>query len=254
MGRAFAAVLMSMILCFPAFAGKQKVSPPIGTNWEQYAKSFLWVRAHNRLFDPALDKDGLRCVKMNNYGCLWQSKANWKGTPGPDGSNGAHDGAGGNNGHAIFVHPKWSLVAALDWFYKRSEPSRSPLALAEVYSPWCDTIGSAGTRKDRHGKVWGRGCSGGKQPPKNFKGPICGKPPSGTPAKGQCDACNCPNSVATFWLRSTGLPISEPLSLFDQGKPNTTMRTILINKIALETGRFQPTKELVDAAFDEFSP
>lgn len=256
--RVLAALLVLLVFGHGALAARVVVKPPVGADWDRFARTYLWVVPENRLFDPARDRTGLRCIRMNNYGCLWQRAGNWPGTPGPDGTDGAHDGAGGSNGHAIFSHPKWSIVAAFLWFEKRVAQSGgnvTALSLAEVYSPWCDTIGSAGTRADASGKLWGRGCSGGQQPPAGFRGPICAKPQDGKPSRAQCQACNCPDAIATFWLRKTDAGINDSLVLFDAaGKPSDTLKKIIPAKIQFETGRYRPTPELIDEAVQAFTP
>lgn len=240
-------------------AGRVVIDPPAGANWADHAEKYLTNYRENRPFDRRKDIKTLRCVKMNNYGCLWQTKGNWEGTPGPDGTNGAHDGEGGNSGHAIFLHPKWSIVASLRWFERKAsynQSKRSALYLAERYAPWCDTIGSKGTKVDpKTGTVWGRGCVGGKQPPKGFKGPRCGKPASGKPSAAQCRVCNCPNSIAAFWLKGTSSGINDGLELFDaDGKPTQTMLSIISWKVGLETGRYKPNQLVLDEALGLFEP
>lgn len=249
--------LIVMTLSSLAFAGRVKVVPPEGSGWAKHAETYLIAWREDRPFSLAKDKAG-RCVKANNYGCLWQPAGNWEGTPGPDGTNGAHDGAGGRNGHAVFSHPKWSIVAAMRWFERRTDGDRTPksaLQLAEIYSPWCDTQGSAGTKADSSGRLWGRSCPGGARPPAGFAGPMCRRPASGPPSAAQCQACNCPNMAAKFWLRGTSLTIDDTLDLFDPGgKPSATLQSLIGWKTALETGKYKPNAQLMAEASAAFEP
>lgn len=254
--------LLALLVCLfwssSSEARKSVVHPPIAPGWQRLAEDYLFVYRENRRFNSAIDKEGLRCVRMNNYGCLWQPEENWEGTPGPDGTDGAHDGEGGNNGHAIFSHPKWSIVASLRWFEVRTSggaQQKSALQLAAKYAPWCDTLGSKGTKPDASGRLWGRGCAGGNRPPPGFAGPICAEPSSGKPSKAQCQACNCPNSIARFWLKENSASPSDPLVLFDDtGKPTVALQNLIKWKIGLETGRYQPTQSLLDEAVRVFEP
>lgn len=252
--------LLGLLFCLltNAAAQAQRVAlkPPEGANWRQHAHTYLLVFRERRPFSAA--KDSSRCVRMNNYGCLWQRRVPWEGTPGPKGLSGAHDGAGGaKRGHAIFDHPKWSIVASMKWFETkhRQSPNLSATDLASYYAPWCDTIGSRATKFDRSGQSWGRSCSDAPRPAASFKGSMCRRPANGQPSKAQCQACNCPNSIATYWLADTDLDPSQPLKLFDeQGLPNSTLRSLITQKIALETGKFKPTKELMNEAARAFVP
>jgi hypothetical protein len=251
------ALVASLATAAAAVAGRVKIVPPEGANWRQHAEKYLVVFRENRPFSLVRDTP-TRCVKANNYGCLKQPAANWEGTPGPDGTNGAHDGADGNNGHAIFVHPKWSIVAGMRWFERRTSGGRerkSALELAEIYSPWCDTLGSVAVKAEASGRRWGRGCAGGAQPPAGFSGPRCGRPASGSPTAAQCQACNCPTQAAKFWLRGTSHGINDKLVLFDAaGKPSSTLQSLISWKIGLETGQFQPSPALMSEAAAQFDP
>ena len=221
-----------------------------GADWCRYAQAYLQHRSEDRPLSCRTDRIS-RCIKLNNYGCLWQRRAKWRGTPWPDGTDGAHDGAGGRNGHSVFEHPKWSVVAAITWFEHRQKAQgiRTALELAERYSPWCDTIGSRGVRND-----WARSCKGGAQPPRGFRGPRCRKPANGVPAPGQCNSCNCPNKIAEFWLKDTEFAIDDDLPLFDgDGKPTKLLASILKRKITLETG-YRPTLALIDESYQVYAP
>ena len=111
-----------------------------------------WCKFSKRFLIPVGDRKPLNCrapstvplcIKLNNYGCLWQRTNGWIGTDIKKKNNGAHDNRGQsqnkpiNNGHAVFTHPKWSIAAKLKWFSDRSE-GKNFLELAESYLPWCD--------------------------------------------------------------------------------------------------------------------
>lgn len=250
-------VLLAAAIAGPAHAQREKIVPPEGANWRSYAEQYLTIFRENRPFSAARDTSS-RCIRMNNYGCIWQARTPWQGTPGSRGEDGAHDGEGGpRGGHAIFVHPKWSIVAGMRWFERKlaEKPNASALELAAIYAPWCDTIGSRGTKADGTGRRWGRGCRGGNQPPAGFTGPRCGPPPNGVPSRRQCEACNCPTSVARYWLEGSGTASTAPLALFDAaGKPNQAFRSLIKRKTMLETGRFSPSDTLLDEASASFTP
>jgi hypothetical protein len=240
------------------YAAKVKVVPPYGANWSAYAERYLIVWRENRPFSAAKDKP-TRCVRANNYGCMWQpAQSNWPGTPGPDGTDGAHDGEGTTNGHAIFSHPKWSVAAAMRWFERKTSGGTQPKSarqLAESYMPWCDTQGSAAVKADFSGRLWGRSCANGKKPPAGFSGPRCQRPASGEPSPAQCQACNCPPEAARFWLNGTSHGIDDKLELFDgTGKPTATLQSLIGWKTAYETGKYKPNEALMAEAAAAFEP
>ena len=259
--RLLIACLCLLAVAFPALSQRARLDPPVGADWQRHAETYLINEKEGRPY--SVTKDGAtRCIRANNYGCLWQRTANWEGTPGLKGQNGAHDGAGlpgNNNGHAIFNHPKWSIIASMRWFETRTQGGARRLSayrLAEIYMPWCDTIGSGGTRADANGRLWGRGCAGGQQPPTGFSGPICRAPAAGQgPSAAQCQACNCPDRGAQFWLRGTGVAIDTPLELFgSERRPTPLFLSLIGNKVRYETGRYVPTPQLMREALDAFRP
>ena len=245
----------------PASAERSVINPPLGAKWADYAEKYLNNYRADRPFDRKKDTVNLRCVKMNNYGCLWQPKGNWPGTPGANDRNGAHDGAGKNstNGHSIFVHPKWSIAASFRWFETRAGknmPKRSAYYLAQKYAPWCDIIGSKSTRRDKvTGILWGRGCRNGVQPPAGFSGPRCVKPANDRPSAAQCRMCNCPNHISAFWLKGSRFGRHDPLTLFsNNGQATKTMQSIISWKVGLETGYYRPNKRIMNEALRLFKP
>ncbi|WP_157739028.1 hypothetical protein [Labrenzia sp. VG12] len=282
----------ALLFCIEfAMADRTVISPPEGENWQTNAESFLEVYKHvekvgggyqysklekRRPFSRSKDIHLLRCVKMNNYGCLWQRTGderyprNWSGTPGPSGENGAHDGAGTGNGHAVFEHPKWSIIAAYQWFERNTmggKKNLTVLELAEIYAPWCDTIGSAGTKVGyTYGEEWGRTCQGGRKPPVEFNGPLCQKPAlAAKPSREQCDSCNCPNKIAKYWLTGINelrdnkdlakVGINDQLVLFDEkGYPSEVFKLLIKWKVGLETAVYMPNHDLFEAADEVFSP
>lgn len=195
-----------------------------GPDWKEFGRSFLTFQGNDVTFDAAdLDRHRarLRCVKMNNYGCVMG--ADWNGGVGNDGA-----------GHRVFEHPKWSIRAITrDYCSKHKRNLRSAMQIAEAYSPWCDTLG---TVKIRNG--WGRTCSGGPRPPASFPGPFCKKPPNGQPSPAQCSGCNCPDGVARAMVRGTDLGVNDDLELFgSDGAPDAErLAKVIGNKIERETG------------------
>lgn len=175
------------------------------------------------------------CVRLNNYGCVKQGGSPWSG------SNGLRD----SKGHAVFEDPAYSVRAVVrDYCSKHRQGVRDVLALAERYSPWCDTLGSRAVVNG-----WARSCTDNPKPPADFTGPSC-KKPDGVPTAEQCGACNCPNQLAVEWLK--GLPpeiaASGELTLFDgDGKPNVeTFVVLLRNKMRRELGSgLEPTEEVL---------
>jgi hypothetical protein len=175
------------------------------------------------------------CVRLNNYGCVKQGRDPW------NGSSGKRD----SKGHAVFDDPAYSVRAVVrDYCSKHRRGVRSAVALANAYSPWCDTLGSLPVYKG-----WGRSCGDPPLPPANFDGPFC-QDPNGEPSQEQCAACNCPSNIAKHWLKGlTG--IDDPyanLELFDdQGVANPeTLATLLRNKMRIELGGFVPTDEVLN--------
>jgi hypothetical protein len=229
--------------------------PAEGRDWRAFAERYLLTRA-GEPFRARIHTQNVRCIRLNNYPCLWQRTPPLPGTPTAGGTDGAHDGAGGRTGHAIFAHPKWSIVAAMRWFERRTSGGREPksaVELAEIYSPWCDTLGSARTKADRSGRLWGRSCSGGKRPPQGFQGPTCRKPAFGAPSARQCQACNCPSNAAAAWVRGMGVQPTAKLALFDAaGQPTEQLGKLVGGVIALENGRYRPTDALLTEARASF--
>lgn len=236
-----------------ALAANQAPMPEV-KGWRDNAAKYL-VRLDGTAFDPRVDTANLRCIRMNNYPCLKHPSAHpWRGTPRADGTDGARDGAG----HAMFSDPKWSIVAAMQWFYRRTIGAgvrRSAYDLTQIYSPWCDTLGSVPSRVDRAGVAWGRNCGRTEGPPAGFNGPLCRKPTNDVPLPHQCDACNCPSSQADYWMRKTGHDRDEKLTLFDRdGRPTDDLRRIVPRVIAIENGHYKPNASLMSAASDAFTP
>lgn len=246
----------SLALCLAstlALAADRAPLPEV-KGWQDNAVKYL-VRLNGTAFDPRVDTTNLRCIRMNNYPCLKHPSAHpWRGTPRVDGTDGARDGVG----HAMFSDPKWSIVAAMQWFYRRTVGAgvrRSAYDLTQIYSPWCDTLGSVPSRVDRTGIAWGRSCGGREGPPSGFKGPLCRKPPNDVPLAHQCDACNCPSSQASYWVKDTERTRDEKLTLFDRnGRPAEDLRKIVPRVIAIENGHYKPNAALMSAASDVFAP
>lgn len=175
------------------------------------------------------------CVRLNNYGCVKQGGDPW------NGSGGKRD----SKGHAVFSEPAYSVRAVVrDYCSKHRRGLRSAVALANAYSPWCDTLGSLPVYKG-----WGRSCGDTPLPPSSFDGPLC-QNPDGEPSPEQCAACNCPTKIAKHWLKGID-DVSDPysnLGLFDdQGNPNQeTLAILLRNKMQIELGGFVPTEAVLN--------
>lgn len=205
-------------------------------NWESQAVQSLTYKGKPLTLR---DNGGFRetrkkplCVRLNNYGCVKQGYDPW------NGSGGRRD----TKGHAVFNDPSFSIRAIVrDYCSKHKRGIRTAVELASVYSPWCDTLGSLPVYKG-----WGRSCSDSPKPPSGFSGPLC-KEPKGEPTEAQCRSCNCPDQLATMWLYGFDRDGNAPspytdLKLFDaNGKPDeASFSTLLINKIRIETGGFEP--------------
>lgn len=211
-------------LAFFLFAISPSVAQDTAPDWKKFGSEYLTYNGQALTFDAAdlqRHQNRLRCVKMNNYGCVMGRS--WQGAAGND-----------KAGHAIFQHPKWSVRAVVrDYCSKNRRGLRSAMQIAETYSPWCDTLGTVGVRNG-----WGRSCAGGPQPPTGFKGPLCAKPANGTPAAGQCGSCNCPDGVARGMAASVNVGINDNLALFGaDGSPNVgNLVAVLGSKFRRETG------------------
>lgn len=210
-------------------------------NWREQAVKSLTYKGKslslNRQGGFSETKKTPLCVRLNNYGCVKQGNDPW------NGSGGKRD----SKGHAVFEDPAYSIRAVVrDYCSKHRRGLRSAIALADAYSPWCDTLGSLAVYKG-----WGRSCDDLPNPPDEFPGPFC-KEPEGEPSDNQCASCNCPSRLAKLWL--DGIDIDETshgpyddLALFDtQGAPNReVLSTMLQNKMQIELGGFEPTDELI---------
>jgi hypothetical protein len=233
-------------------------NPIEGAKWCQHAEAFLFNRAQKRAFKCATDRTP-HCVKINNYGCLKHGPNNpYAGTPAPNGKQGAHDGRDkGKRGHAVFEHPKWSVAASFRWFEKSHKELglKTAAELANRYSPWCDTHGSIGVKKDaKSGRNWGRTCTDGQKPPVGFKGPLCKDPGSAGPSAEQCRVCNCPSVFVNAWLKDSDLKPTDALELFgSDGKPTKLMERILIGHTPWEIG-YKPSDALVAEGAQLFVP
>lgn len=183
-----------------------------------------------------------RCIKMNNYSCTKNSSARpypgqvttAKGLPVTDIDH-----------HALYEEPKWSLlktIAILKWYYNQRE-LHSAIQIAETWAPWCDTNGSKLVHLG-----WGRTCTDGPGPaPSTFTGPRCRKP-TGTPQRGQCGPCNCPNELAAFYVKGVGKTTRDDLHLFDaKGRSTPALKPVLKQVVQMELG-YRPREKLVDGA------
>ncbi|WP_372423154.1 hypothetical protein [Salinarimonas chemoclinalis] len=209
--------------------------------WRQQAVDHL-TKGGSAIIESDLTGSGLRCVRMNNYGCIMQPSGDtWNGSIGRD-----------SVGHAVFSSPEWSIRAVVrDYCSKHARGVRSALALSEAYSPWCDTLGTVGVRGN-----WGRSCRTGPQPPPDFGGPLCSRPADGEPAPGQCASCNCPSRVAERLVAGLGMSVTEPLGLFaEDGTPDADrLKSVLRNKMRVELGGFMPTDAVLDQGIDLHGP
>ncbi|PCJ90149.1 MAG: hypothetical protein COA52_10740 [Hyphomicrobiales bacterium] len=227
-----------------AFADLYPVKP-LAPNWCKNAKLFLTpVDGRKQVDCKAPDKVPL-CIKLNNYGCLWQPSAGWKGTDIKKNNNGAHDNRGKrqhvqiNNGHAVFTHPKWSIRAKLRWFKKRSR-GKSFLNLAEGYLPWCDTQGS---KRSKNG--WYNSCDL-KEHELVAGRKYCSRPSNLKPTKEQCNACNCPTEMAGKWSDGTGLNMHDKPKLFKvNGKPTELMIRLTLRNSVNELAGYRPNQKIM---------
>jgi hypothetical protein len=236
--------LLAALACSGQVSAEQ-VNPPLGPNWCSQAELNL-TRTNGRPFD--CEARNLRCVKMNNYGCLQQpARTPFNGTNWGPYRRGARDHAN----HAIFSDPAMSIVTIMN-VYRRylARGWRSAEVIAEHYSPWCDTLGSVRSRTDGAGRVWYRTCGRTSVPPGAL---ACTKPANGQPAQRQCEACNCPNEVARRMLDGVvGISPSDDLVLFDAaGAPNDLLVTIIANKMRQELG-YRPSSDFLARARGQY--
>lgn len=193
--------------------------------------------------------EGSRCIRMNNYSCTKNSSS----TP----YEGQVIDASGKpvtdiDHHVLFEDPKWSLKKSIDVLrrYYMQRGLKSALAIAETWSPWCDTNGSKVTHLG-----WGRTCTDGPgAAPKSFTGPLCRRPADGKPLKGQCGPCNCPNEVAEFYVKDSAVAVSADLHLFDdKGVPTPSLKPVLKRVVWMELG-LQPSDDFVSTAIAVYKP
>lgn len=182
------------------------------------------------------NKEPYRCVIMNNYWCQKHTSTTnpWKGTPRPDGSDGFQD----DDGHAIFKSVDWSVRAmSIDLRSKYRRGNVSANAIAEMHSPWCDTLGSVPVYKNGPGRT----CADGRaKPPSGFSGPLCKKPSSQNPKRSDCQyGCNCPPEIAEKLIEGLGqgIGVNDDLKLFDsKGNPRPNLVMVLKNLAFQEQG------------------
>jgi len=213
---------------------------PEAPNWCSFARQYLTGNKQ-----PAYDcqAEANRCIRMNNYSCTKNFSS--KGYEGElvDSSGKAITDV---DHHVLYEDPKWSIRKSIDILhsYYMQKGRTSALAMAETWAPWCDTNGS----KLIH-LGWGRTCKDGPGVvPASFVGPRCKRPAKGIPLKGQCGPCNCPNEIASFWAKDTGIDISSDLNIFDgNGNPTAMLNPVLKRVVWMELGH-QPTQIFIDKA------
>jgi hypothetical protein len=228
----------------------QEVVPPHGPRWCANAARHLTFLSGSPFSCATANPRNLRCVRMNNYGCLQQPRrAIYYGTTWGGHSRGARD----NAGHAIFDSPVNSVVGIMNVYLKYKESGMSSaLAIATRYSPWCDTLGSIARKQDRSGRWWYKSC-GVSRPPGGAL--TCHRPMNGLPVAGQCQACNCPPDVARRMLSGTGISsLDQPLPLFDEAnRPHPLLVRVIKNKMIQELG-YRPTSHLLEEAIIHYRP
>ncbi|MEM7664106.1 MAG: hypothetical protein AAF292_17830 [Pseudomonadota bacterium] len=215
-------------------------------NWCEMAATYLEPVGSRPAFKCAADGsmvEGKRslCIRLNNYGCIWQRRATWPGTDIKPGNNGAHDGRNKRNGHSVFRDPVYSLAAKFHWFATKRDTSA--LSLAGIYLPWCDTLGSVPRKGDFY-----RSCDlkpSQRQASRNY----CEKPVSGQPTSRQCASCNCPSVLATKWVEGSGFSVRDQLPLIGaDGQPSELLVEIALRNSVNELGGYRPNARAVAEA------
>jgi len=244
------AAVFALLSTMATASWAQVMSPPVRQDWCAKAESYLQFQNDRPFSCAAANPRNLRCVKMNNYGCLQQPRrVAYHGTIWGNFTRGARDQAG----HAIFDTPVASVVGIMNVYLRYIERgTNSALAISERYSPWCDTLGTVTRKTDRQGRYWYQTCRAASIPVGALR---CARPASGRPSPGQCDACNCPSEVANRMLAGTGITdINAPLPLFNsQTQPTETLIKIIANKMVQEMG-FRPTASLLQEGKDTYRP
>lgn len=237
--------LVSVLWLLPMRSQAEPALVSEAPHWCDFAKANL-DQTSGAPFVCLADKQ--RCIRMNNYGCTKNSSR----VPYPGqviASNGMP--VTDVDRHALYSEPKWSLLKSIEVLhrYYTHFGKRSALAIAEIWSPWCDTNGS----KQVH-NGWGRTCRDGPGPaPASFTGPRCAIPVGGRPLKGQCGPCNCPSEAAEFYLRGSGKTVTDDAGLFDtQGEPLPALGPFLRQVITEELGS-RPKLALVQDAISTYS-
>lgn len=246
--RFVAVVIMVWVGSFSHAAAELYKWPGNGTDWCNFAEKYLDPVGNRPAF--TCDAQGQiitgqvsLCIRLNNYGCMWQRRGSWPGTDMQPGNPGAHDGRGPNerNGHAVFTDPIYSLAAKFHWFARRDRASA--LDHAETYLPWCDTLGSVAKRGEFY-----RSCNlseSQRVPGRRY----CEKPANGQPSPAQCRACNCPSVLAATWVEGTGFGPTDPLDLIGaDGMPNDLLVRIALRNSVNELGGYRPNDAAIEAA------
>jgi hypothetical protein len=214
--------------------------------WCAFARQYLET-GNGLSFDCALE--GRRCIRMNNYSCTKNFS--------PSAYEGQMVDAEGKpitdvDHHVLYEDPKWSIKKSIDVLrsYYIKQGKKSAIEIAETWAPWCDTNGSKLVHQG-----WGRTCKDGPGAvPATFNGPRCIRPTDGVPPKGQCGPCNCPNELAAFYAKDSGVGISVDLRIFDdQGIPTVALNKVLKRVVWMELGS-RPSESLINNAIAVYKP
>ena len=244
-------LLAGILLVFATPGWAQLVDPPVRSDWCSFAEKSLLFQNGAKFSCSEANPRNLRCIKMNNYGCLQQPRsAPFNGTTWGPYKAGARDRAG----HAIFEDPVNSVIGIMNVYLRYVESGTdTAISIAERYSPWCDTLGTVERRQAKAGNSWRQSCRGERRGQGEY---VCSRPADGiTPRPGQCEACNCPSQVASRMLSGTGLTdVRQPLKLFDaDSRPTALLLRIISNKMVQEMG-FRPDQAFLSEASSSFVP